>query len=280
MARRWLITGATGLLAPYIIAAASDYAEVITTARAGADRDCDLSDLSAARALLEGVAPDIVVHSAGLTDVERCEREPAAALAANRDMAANLAAALPPTGRLVVISTDQVYPDTAGPHRENTTGPVNVYGKSKLAGERAALAHPRALVLRTNFFGPSRTEGRQSLSDFVVASLSQNKPVTLFDDVFFSPLHMATLAELVVTAAERELTGVFNAGSRNGMSKADFALGVARHLRLPTASATIGSSKSMPGRAPRTSDLRMDISRIEQAMGVPMPTLTREIERL
>ena len=196
MAARWLITGATGLLAPYFITAAGERGEVITTARAGAQRDCDLSDLPATRALLEGVAPDIVLHAAGLTDVDRCEREPAVAFASNADTAANLAAALPRSARLIVISTDQVYPDKTGPHREDETGPVNVYGQSKLAGERAALAHPSALVLRTNFFGPSRTPGRRSLSDFVVESLSQSRSVTFFEDVIFSPLHMATLAAL------------------------------------------------------------------------------------
>ncbi len=281
MARRWLITGATGLLAPYVIGAVGALGDIIiTTARAAADRSCDLSAPSETRALLRATAPDVVVHTAGMTDVDRCEREPAAAFAANRDTAANLAVALPPSGRLVVISTDQVYPDTAGPHREEATGPVNVYGQSKLAGEQAALAHPRALVLRTNFFGPSRTEGRQSLSDFVVSSLRQSKPVTFFDDVLFSPFHMATLADLVVTVADDNLAGVFNAGCRDGKSKADFAIAIARHLGLPIGSATVGSSQSQPARAPRPSDLRLDVARLEQALGRPMPTLEDEVAKL
>ena len=280
MARRWLITGATGLLADYLVAAAGERGEVVTTARAGADRDCDLSDRAATGALLDDVAPEIVVHAAGLTDVDCCEREPAAAFAANRDAAANLAASLPEPGRLIVISTDQVYPDTPGPHREDVTGPVNTYGRSKLAGEIAALARQNTAVLRTNFFGPSRTERRQSLSDFVVSSLGQGKPVTFFADVLFSPLHMSTLVGLIVAVAESDLVGVFNAGCRNGMSKADFALAVAKHLQLQTESATIGKSSAFGGRAPRTADLRMDVTRIENALGRPMPTLTREIERL
>jgi dTDP-4-dehydrorhamnose reductase len=215
-----------------------------------------------------------------MTDVDRCEREPAAATAANRDTAANLAAALSSSGRLIVISTDQVYPDSAGPHREEATGPVNVYGQSKLAGEQAGLAHPRALVLRTNFFGPSRTEGRQSLSDFVISSLGQKKPVTFFADVLFSPVHMATLADLVVTVADGDLAGVFNAGCRNGKSKAEFALAIACRFGLPTGSATIGNSNSLPARAPRPSDLRLDVARLEQALGRPMPTLEDEVAKL
>jgi len=280
VARRWLITGSTGLLADYLIAAAAERGEVITTAREAGDRKCNLSNAAETRALLNDVAPDIVVHAAGLTDVDRCERDPAAAFAGNRDTATNLAAALPTSARLVAISTDQVYPNLPGPHREQEVAPVNVYGQSKLAGEQAALAHPNALVLRTNFFGPSHNKRRQSLSDFVVASLTEGKPVTFFADVLFSPLHMATLADLVAAAAEMDLTGLFNAGCRDGMSKADFALAVARHLGLQTASAMVGSSQSLAGRAPRPSDLRMDVGRLESALGRRMPTLDHEIGRL
>lgn len=280
MAQRWLITGATGLLSDYLITAAKERGEVTTTARSGAERACDLSDPEAARALLAETRPDIVLHAAGLTDVDRCETEPGLAFAANRDAAANLADALPAAARLVVISTDQVYPDTAGPHREDATGPINVYGKSKLAGEQAALCHPNALVLRANFFGPSRTPRRQSLSDFVIENLKRDKPITLFADILFSPLHMMTLAGLATELAESRLSGPFNAGSREGMSKADFGLAVAKRLGLSTQSATLGSSDSMPSRAPRGKDLRMDIGRIERALNRPMPTLQHEIELL
>lgn len=280
MAKRWLITGATGLLSDYLIEACGRHGAVMTTARSGGDRRCDLTDSGAVRALLSDVAPDIVVHAAGLTDVDRCEREPDEAMAVNRDTGENIAAALPSSARLVFVSTDQVYPDTPGPHAEDAVAPVNVYGQSKLASERAVLRHPGALVLRTNFFGPSRREGRASLSDFVIRSLTARQNATFFSDILFSPLHMETLAALVAEAAERGMTGVFNAGCRNGASKADFALAVARHKRLQTETSRIGSSTVMPDRAKRPRDMRMAVGRIEQALGRPMPTLDQEVAKL
>lgn len=280
MAKRWLITGASGLLSDYLIEACGKSGEVITTARSDGDRRCDLTDANAVRALLADTSPDVVVHAAALTDVDRCEREPDRALAVNRDAAAHLAAALPPGARIVFVSTDQVYPDTPGPHTEEAAGPVNMYGKSKREGERATLGHPGALVLRTNFFGPSRRAGRASLSDFVIRSLGEGRAVTFFSDILFSPLHMATLSALIVEMAERATTGVFNAGCRNGASKADFALAVARHKGLQTRTARIGSSTVMPDRAPRPKDMRMDVGRIERALGRPMPTLEEEVAKL
>jgi dTDP-4-dehydrorhamnose reductase len=280
MAKRWLITGATGLLSDYLIEACGKHGAVTTTARSGGDRRCDLIDRAAVRALLSDVAPDVVVHAAGLTDVDRCEREPDRAYAANRDAGANIASQLPSSARLVFVSTDQVYPDVAGPHAEDAVGPVNIYGRSKLAGEQAALQHPGALVLRTNFFGPSRREGRASLSDFVIRSLSARQNATFFSDILFSPLHMATLGALVAEAMERGMTGVFNAGCRNGASKADFALAVARHKGLQTETSRIGNSTVLPDRVPRPKDMRMAVGRIEQALGRTMPTLDEEVAKL
>jgi dTDP-4-dehydrorhamnose reductase len=280
MTKRWLITGATGLLSDYLIEVCGRHGAVTTTARSGGDRHCDLTDRAAVRALLFDVAPDVVVHAAGLTDVDRCEREPDEAMAVNRDAAANIAVALPSSARLVFVSTDQVYPDAPGPHAEDVVEPVNVYGRSKLAGEQAVQQHSGALVLRTNFFGSSRRYGRVSLSDFIIRSLAARQNVTFFSDILFSPLHMRTLAELVVDAAQRDLSGVFNAGCRDGASKADFAMAVARYKGLQTETSRIGNSAVMHDRAPRPSDMRMAVGRIEQALGRPMPTLDEEVAKL
>ena len=172
MAPRWLITGATGLLADYLVEACARKGSVTTTSRSGGDQVCNLASKQAVHDFLSTISPDVVVHAAGLTDVDQCQRDPEAAFSANRDAAANLVSSLPRNSRIVFISTDQVYPDIVGPHKEERTGPLNVYGESKFAGEQATLVHPHSVVLRTNFFGPSRRLGRQSLSDFFVDGFS------------------------------------------------------------------------------------------------------------
>ena len=278
--RRILVTGAAGMLAPYLGEVADAFGTVVMTARHGGDEPCDLAAEAAVRDLLATVRPDWVVHAAGLTDVDACELDPQAADLANHRTAANLAGQLHRSSRLAVISTDQVYPDTPGPHGEADTSPVNCYGRSKLAGERAALEHPGAVALRTNMFGRSRTEGRRSLDDFVANNLRQGRPITLFSDVFFSPLHMSTLAVVVHEMLDCGLTGAFNAGCRDGMSKAQFGLAVARHLELSAEAASIGSADSVNGRAPRPHDMRLDVTHLETVLGRTMPTLKQEIEKL
>jgi dTDP-4-dehydrorhamnose reductase len=157
---------------------------------------------------------------------------------------------------------------------------VNAYGRSKLAGEQAAARQPRHLLLRTNIFGPSLTEGRESLSDFVLTNLRAHRAMTLFTDVQFTPLHLESLADLVVEGIDRELLGTFNAGSRDGRSKHDFGVLLANHLGLPDEPITPGRSTDVDGRAPRPLDLRLRVEAIEAALGRPMPTLADEIARL
>lgn len=275
---RVLIIGATGLLGPYLMRAFQGRA--IGAARSGTDVDLDCRDAGLIAEVLECIRPSKVVLAAAMTNVDECEREPEKAFTVNGDSVEKLIKYLRPDVHLVYLSTDQVYPDVSGPHRENGEGPINIYGKSKLKGEFNARKHPSALILRINIFGPSMVPHRRSLSDFVIEALAGGKRICLFEDVFFSPLHMETMSSYIARMADLGITGVYNLGSRNGMSKKDFALAIADHKGLQTRTTSPAKSSEIAGRVPRPSDLRMDISRIELALGEKMPTLEEEIAKL
>lgn len=275
-----VVTGASGLVGPYLIGSASRLGHVIGMARHGADVSVDLTNGSATRALLHELTPDYLIHAAALTDVDLCEDDPARAQLINCEATRNIAEALPPTARLIYLSTDQVYPDTPGPHGEPDIEPANAYGRSKLAGENIVRQHSGGLVLRANFFGPSKTAGRSSLSDFFVQRLMNEEPVTGFTDVLFSPLHMQTLADVVARLMEGGVAGTYNLGCRSGLSKAEFGSRIGRHLGLPLDGLRLGQSTDVEFRAPRPKDLRMDVSRIEAVLGEDMPTFDEEIEKL
>ena len=154
---------------------------------------------------------------------------------------------------------------------------TNTYGLSKYAGELAAVRVP-GTVLRTNFFGRSACEGRASLSDWLVCSLKSGQAITVFEDVFFSPLRLQRLAEEIARIVAFPRTGVFNLGSREGMSKADFAFALGEVLRLPTATMRRGTSDDGRWLAYRPRDMRMDTKRFEETFAVRMPTLREEID--
>jgi dTDP-4-dehydrorhamnose reductase len=108
--------------------------------------ELDVTDTEAVREAARGA--DLIVHTAAMTDVDGCERDPERAQAVNGGGAANVAAA---GVRVIHLSTDYVFSgDAPGEYREDDpTGPLGAYGRSKLAGERAVLARPGNLVVRT-----------------------------------------------------------------------------------------------------------------------------------
>jgi len=89
---------------------------------------------------------------------------------------------------------------------------------------------------------------------------------------------MSTLANLVVELIERDAFGIYNVGSRHGMSKAEFALLMAKHLNIPDN--RIKADKSPSGRAPRAKDLRLDVTKVETLLRREMPTLAEEIGKI
>lgn len=275
------MTGASGLVGPHVVAALEARGwNVVTAARSAGDVRVDLTDRARTAAALGGLDLDAAINCAALTDVDACEREPQRAELANCGLVANLVAALPATCHLVHVSTDQVYPGTAAPHGEDAAAPVNAYGRTKLAGEGAAMGHPVATVLRTNVVGPSLVAGRTGLSDWILTSLEAGLDVDGFTDVAFSPLHLVTLSAWVAAIVGDRLTGTYNLGSRDGMSKYDFAVAIAANHGYPPERIHPVVSESVPGRASRPADMRLDVAAFESAASTRLPTLKEEVVRI
>lgn len=272
-----LITGAGGLLGPYVEKAFERHNVVAHTGV-----DCGAGDLrklrTAERWLDYRGGEDVVIHLVAMTNLEECEHDPLKALEVNRDTTYNIATQMNPKAKLVYISTDMIYRGE-GPHTEIEGSPLNVYGRTKLAGEKVAAINPRALILRTNFFGKSKTLGRRSFSDMVIDDLTVGRRLTLWNDVWWTPLHMETVSSMLLEAVERDLVGRYNLGSREGMTKAETGIAITKHYGL-------GDVDLILDRMPenkwvkRPKDMRMDVSKIGKALGREMPTLKEEIKKL
>ncbi len=279
-----LVAGGSGLLGSTVVPfLRSNGVHVTTLARtAGADLKVDLCNDASLTQVLKGLRPDIVINLASLTSVEQCEESPNSAYLMNVKTVRNLSRWIQSesTGtHLVQISTDHLY-DGAGLHAEDDITIRNTYAMSKLAGEIEA-EKVNATILRTNFVGKSATPYRESLTDWVFGSLTRREHVQVLSDVHFSPLSMAKVSELLLNVIDRKPSGTFNMGSRGGMSKSEFDFAFAKTLGLPSQFMTpIESSGAKFLRAIRPKNMLMDVAKFEAAMGVRLPTLTEEIERV
>ena len=275
-----LVFGASGMLGsrlmPYL---AEQGHEAVAASRSSANGiEIDLSRKASTLEVMRTVDPDVVINLVGLTDVERCESHPKQAWQANVQSVENIAHASRGIGaHLVHLSTDQVY-DNPTASVEDAASPGNCYAITKYAGELAAL-QGGACVLRTNFFGVSQHAHRRSLTDWLLSALTEQRPVQVFDDVYFSPLNMTTLCGLIHQAANFKHTGIFNVGSHGAMSKADFAFAFAEALAMPSGHFNrVSAQDSGLLKAWRPKNMGMNSGLFETTFQIQLPSLIAEIE--
>lgn len=279
-----LITGASGLLGSYLAKKLNEcfHLSGVAHSKPGKWRQVDLADKQQTEDLFCEMKLDIVVHTVALTNVDRCEEEPALAYRLNVQTVENLINWLrlwSPQTHFILISTDQVY-EGSGLHSEEVVSPHNVYALSKYCAERVALSYPRSLVLRTNFFGWSESFNRKSFSDWILGSLRDKVNLKLFADVLFSPLSLSTISEFIKYCCEVELTGLFNLGASSGCSKRDFAHLLAHKFELSLENTTDIKVSDLSLKAYRPRDMRMKIEKFSDVVNGSLPTIEDEIDRL
>jgi len=282
--KKLLILGAGGLLGSELMSnpCFSDW-NVMGQARSpeGMGRN-DFSIQNEVFTLLNAAAPDAILNLIGLTDVDRCEAFPNEAYVSNVKTLENVVGWIKTRDKpvyLVHISTDQVY-DGTGPHYEKEVILRNYYAFSKYAAELVAGSVP-SVILRTNFFGRSKSDKRRSLTDWLFHSLRDGREIQVFEDVLFSPLSMSTLAEMMAVALQKRITGIYNLGSHDGMSKADFAFHFAHLLNMRAGLMSRTTTQKVDFlKTYRPKDMRLDVGAFEQAADVKLPSLIVELENV
>lgn len=280
---RILVTGATGLLGSSLcswLATHKKYRVIRVGFRKTADLQVDLTDRDSVVEALDQASPEFIINLAALTDVDKCEEDINLAYLANTKTVENLVSwlSIRRSVKLIHLSTDQVY-DGIGPQCESEVVIRNAYALSKYAAEISANS-VNACVLRTNFFGRSEVPGRASFSDWALSGLGSEPGINGFTDIYFSPLRIATLCSLIGLVVGRFSPGVFNLGSRGGMSKFDFLFRLASIFQKNTQKITPVTSDQAQLTSCRPKDMRMNSSLFEQTFGVRLPDLTVEIEGL
>ena len=277
-----LITGASGLLGANLVLEAVDRFEVTAICHKVPIRHervevvfADLSVRELTHTVISKAAPDWIIHCAAETNVDFCEREPERAFLINRDMPRWVAQAAKRSGsRMIHISTDAVFEGLRNGYQEgDSPNPINVYGQSKLEGERAVLEEfPQALIVRTNFYGWN-AQDKASLAEWFLSNLEQQKPCKGFIDIHVKLLLVNHLVDLLFRMMECECEGIFHVLGRECVSKFEFGRRLAQVFQLepdwiePIEVEALGLS------APRAKQLCLDTSRIRGVLDCELPSL-------
>jgi len=242
----------------------------------------DLSSAADVAAAFDRIRPDVVLHAAGLTDVERCEREPDLARRVNVGMTATVAAAARTArARLVHVSSDHLFDGTrANVTEETPTSPLNTYGRTKRDAEQAVVAAcPGALIVRTNFYGWG-TAQRSSFSDWILHGLRAGAALTMFSDVYFTPILVNDAIDVVWELLNRGTQGIVHVGGAERISKHDFALQLADTFGLPHSHVTPLSIRDFDFQAIRPRDMSLSTAKAERLIGHAMPRVRDGLEKL
>ncbi len=172
--------------------------------------------------------PDVVIHAAAFTDVDRCEKESETAFRVNEEGSRHVAEAAREGGaRLVAVSTDFVFDGRKKtPYAESDRpAPLNVYGASKLAGERAVIESvPGAAIVRTAWlYGPG---GTGNFVRSIVAAARSGREMRVVDDQVGSPTLTGDLAEAIHSLVERRGEGVYHVVNAGEATRYDLARAV------------------------------------------------------
>jgi dTDP-4-dehydrorhamnose reductase len=268
---RCLILGGTGMLGQALVQEARSRGQA---ALALSREQADVTDPARLRYWMESFRPELVVNAAAFTKVDACEGEARErAFAVNGAAVGHIAAATAAAGaRLVHVSTDYVF-DGKGtaPYREDApTAPLSVYGRSKLEGERQALRHPRALVVRTSWlFGP----GGPNFAATMVNLMQQGRlPLRVVADQEGCPTCTPFLARAILDLAPLDLDGIVHYRNREPVTWHAFAREIAALWAAPAQAPHAVdvlpvTTAEFPRPAPRPAYSVLDVQRFEAAVG-------------
>lgn len=274
---RILVTGASGLLGRSIVGHMRSLHSMIPThCQHKAFQDSVFMDVRDRKKVLETlktIRPDIVIHTAAETGVDKCETNRDHAWSVNVDGTRNVAeAAEIVESKLICVSTDYVFPGEKGKYVEtDPPRPINHYGQTKLKAEESASACKNLTIIRAGvLFGWHPT--KFNFVTWVINSLKSDKQIQVVNDHYNSPTFVDSLSLALVRLIEADARGLYHTSGSERIDRYTFALKIAETFNLNKDSIQPVSMKDFKGwiaKRPRDSSLCNDKARNE--LGILLP---------
>lgn len=245
-----LIIGSRGMLGGRLVAELSPTHTVYPATR----DDADITDLSAVRQMVTSVKPDLVINTAAIADVDRCQVDPDLAYRTNAIGVQNVALSCEAVGTsLLHISTDYVFDGTKRtPYIEfDPTRPINTYGQTKLAGEYyATTLCPRHYIVRVSWLFGGGTRG------FLVTILNaakEHSTLHVVADQVGTPTYTGDIAREIGRLIETGAFGIYHMAGHGTCSRYEFAKKILDIAGISNVSVVPISSEETSRPAPRPS---------------------------
>lgn len=274
-----LVTGANGLLGQKLVTLLQqrDHVDLIATARSssvqhisrGKFQLLDVTDKKQVDAVIALVKPEVIIHTAALTQVDDCETNREACLLNNVTAVEHLVEACQANNvHLVHVSTDFIFDGSAGPLDESAKpNPVNFYGESKLKAEQVIQNSSISWsILRTVLvYGITNDLSRSNIVLWVKKSLEEGKTISVVNDQWRTPTLAEDLAMGCYLAANKKAKGIFNISGKDFVTPFDIAIRTAEFFNLDKSliKATDSTQFKQPARRPLKTGFIIDKAKKE-----------------
>jgi dTDP-4-dehydrorhamnose reductase len=216
-----------------------------------------------------------------VASIDGCVEAPELAQKLNAELPGEIAEAAHARGiKVLYISTDAVFDGQKGDYLEtDTPNPQNLYAQTKLDGERAVLAaSPDAIVARVNFYGWSLS-GKRSLAEFFFNNLGDGNPIKGFTDVYYNPMLVNDLAEILLLMLCKGLSGIYHVVSSEKLSKYDFAVRLANTFGFDPELISPISVEDMGLKGKRTNHLTLNTEKLSRELNIQLPGIDEGLKK-
>ena len=227
-----LITGASGLYGSKLaqIALSKNYevysSDIQELSVYGNFVKLDISGKEQVDEAFKTIKPDVVVHAATLTDVDKCELNKELAWKVNVEGTKNIVEAAKTAGSfLIYISTDYVFGGETGCYKEtDVPNPINYYGETKLKAEEIIKTQKEYFIARPSvIYGSTPAAGKVNFALWLIENLRKGERVKIVTDQWNTPTLNTNLAEMTLEVVERKLTGIYHLCGATRVSRFEFA---------------------------------------------------------
>lgn len=235
----------------------------------GIDHGINLDDELAVGLLFRHARPQLIVHCAGVCDVEVCEKSPEFAHSVNVEGTRILLEYAPAECRIVYLSSDHVFGgERGGPYFEDSeVAPISVYGRTRVAAEQLVRARPNTLIVRSGLWiGPSAT-GKIGHLDWLRDRHRRGLPMTVVSDEVRSVMWAEDAARRVWELARSNVVGTRHICATRAVARPEIAAFVNRHFAI---GAEFGVESRHERRTPHLGNVELG-TRHRDALAQPMP---------
>ena len=281
---RIFITGGSGLLGSKIAKIALERGYEVYSGynshlpSLGEPIKINLANPESAFEAIRSVKPDVIIHTAALTDVDRCEKERELAYKINVGGTKAVAeVAREFNSFLIYISTDYVFDGGKGMYKEeDEPNPIDYYGYTKLLGEKYCDCIARSCVI----YGAKPASGKVNFALWIINKLKNGEEVRIVTDQFITPTLNTNLAKMLLEIAERELKEIFHLVGKERVSRYDFALQIADKFELDENLIIPSRMEEMRWIASRPKDPSLDTSKASRYLKEKPYDLDKALEVL